>query len=115
MNGEKEEVIYLIGNPWYLKLGTTKNLNQRLRQLQRWPGELKILHSVPGGALLEKEIHRIARASGPYLGGTRGEWYPPHRKRDLLILMDSHTKKPQIQDTVIAACKWIVKTIKDVI
>lgn len=88
------DVIYLIGNDQYCKLGYTQNLTRRLKQLQRWPGEITVFHQIPGNPKMEQRLHQKARSCGPYCGGKAGEWYPIHRKSELIRMMNR--ENPQI-------------------
>jgi hypothetical protein len=67
-----------------LKLGFSTNVERRFRELQRWRGELVILEVVKGAIKEEGNIHKLLHSSGEYLGD---EWYPIHRKDEILRLM----------------------------
>lgn len=69
-----------------LKLGFTKNIKSRLKQLQRWNGELTIINIIEGSVYKEKEIHKILHATGEYFGD---EWYPTDRKNEILTILQN--------------------------
>ncbi|UQS94931.1 hypothetical protein Pam2_51 [Pseudanabaena phage Pam2] len=68
-----------------LKLGFTKNVKQRMSQLQRWERELTVLDVVEGTIYKEKEIHKILHATGEFYGD---EWYPINRKQEILQILN---------------------------
>ena len=73
-----------------LKLGFTKNIKQRISQLQRWENELSIVNVVEGSIYREKELHKILHATGEFFGD---EWYPITRKEEILnMLQDVYSR-----------------------
>jgi hypothetical protein len=85
-NYEDKGLIYLFeSNLGVLKLGFTKNVNQRLKGLQRWDGELSVIDVVKGTIRKEKNIHKILHATGDYYGE---EWYPISRKEEILQVLN---------------------------
>ena len=85
-NYEDKGLIYLFeSNLGVLKLGFTKNVNQRLKGLQRWDGELSVIDVVKGTIRGEKNIHKILHATGDYYGE---EWYPTSRKEEILQVLN---------------------------
>ncbi|QIW88451.1 hypothetical protein [Pseudanabaena phage PA-SR01] len=69
-----------------LKLGFTKNIRQRVSQLQRWENELTIVNVVEGSIYKEKELHKILHATGEFFGD---EWYPITRKEEIINMLQN--------------------------
>jgi hypothetical protein len=67
-----------------LKLGFTKNVRQRIGQLQRWDGELTIVDVIESTIYKEKEIHKILHTTGDFFGD---EWYPLSRKQEICNIL----------------------------
>ena len=78
--------IYLFEGSNVLKLGYTKNVLSRLKQLSRWQGELELVASVISTIDKEKSLHQTLHLTGDYFGD---EWYPLYRKNEILQLMDA--------------------------
>lgn len=72
-----------------LKLGFTKNVRQRMEQLQRWGGELTIVDVVEGTIYKEKEIHKILHSTGDFYGD---EWYPLSRKQEICDILSEFSQ-----------------------
>lgn len=102
-------VIYLVGNDQHCKLGYTQDLPKRLKQLQRWPGEIRIFHQIPGNPQMEQQLHQKARTSGLYCGGRSGEWYPIARRYELIRMMNM--ENPQLGDLAISLIGGWLKTL----
>jgi DNA-binding XRE family transcriptional regulator len=65
-------MIYLISHEYqFVKIGYTKNINKRLKQLQTSsPVKLEVLHLIDGNVTLEKELHLLFKDLR-----TSGEWF----------------------------------------
>lgn len=68
-----------------MKLGWTKNVQRRLKELQRWPGELEIIRTVEGTMAKELKIHKEL---GRMFKRLSKEWYPVEIESTALILME---------------------------
>jgi len=78
--------IYLFSNSQVLKLGYSTNPENRIKQLQRWEGELEVLNIVEGTLPQEKQLHSLLHQVGDSFGD---EWYPIYRENEILNLMNS--------------------------
>ena len=85
-NNSKIGYIYLFKAESALKLGHSINVEQRLKSLSRWDGELILLIKFKGSKQQERELHDYLRFQGDYLGN---EWYPICREKEILKLMQS--------------------------
>jgi len=72
------------GQPSSIKLGWTKNLRKRIKQISRWPGEIELLASVPGTIATEQKIHKELRMTGHRFSY---EWYSIELKDIAIDLM----------------------------
>jgi hypothetical protein len=79
-----EGFIYLFQAKDAVKLGFSTNVEQRLANLSRWPGELKVIATISGTVETEKTIHQKLQETGRYLGN---EWYPLNRKTEIRSLL----------------------------
>lgn len=73
LQGNKQQVLYVIGNPKHriAKIGITTNLPARLRTIQTGhPFRLEVLWSCPGGRRLESWLHEGLAARR-----LTGEWF----------------------------------------
>lgn len=77
--------IYLIEGHNCIKLGWTKDVQRRLKELSRWPGELKVLKTVTGTMAKELKIHKILGRGYRRLSK---EWYPVEIEEEAKLLMD---------------------------
>lgn len=88
--------IYLFASEQVLKLGFSTNPEKRIKDLQRWNGELEIIHTIKGTESKEKQLHKLLHQTGEYFGC---EWYPVYRKHEILNLMGFvNTSEKQIQE-----------------
>jgi len=78
--------IYLFSNSQVLKLGYSTNPENRIKQLQRWEGELEVLNIVEGTLPQEKQLHSLLHQVVDSFGD---EWYPIYRENEILNLMNS--------------------------
>lgn len=69
-----------------IKVGFAKDVESRLQTLQRWPGELELIIQIKGGINKEQKIHRCLHNTGESFGK---EWYPLHRKQEIIALVQS--------------------------
>jgi hypothetical protein len=81
--------IYLFEGGNALKLGFTANVQQRLKTLSRWDGELELILYRKGSITVEQNIHRHLHRTGDFLGD---EWYPLSRKFEIMQILDTSTK-----------------------
>lgn len=81
----KQGYIYLFEGNNILKLGYSVTVNQRLRNLSRWKGELELVKKIKGTITQEKSLHSLLHSTGDYCGD---EWYPIYRKHEIIQLMD---------------------------
>jgi hypothetical protein len=82
----KEGFIYLFEGSNVLKLGFTKDVHVRLKQLSRWDGELELIANKVGTISTEKSLHQKLHLTGESFGD---EWYPISRKNEILALIYS--------------------------
>jgi uncharacterized protein (DUF1015 family) len=62
------------------------NVEKRLKMLQRWEGEFKIITKRRSTITREKMLHRKLHKIGEYFGE---EWYPLYRKEEIIDLIVS--------------------------
>lgn len=72
--------IYLIQADDKLKVGFTRNVPKRIKELQRWAGEIHLVKSIKGTIYLEKKFHKFLQSQGEYFGD---EWYPDYRLEEI--------------------------------
>ena len=82
----KNGYIYLFEGSNVLKLGFTKDVHVRLKQLSRWDGELELIANKVGTISTEKSLHQKLHLTGEFFGD---EWYPISRKNEILALIYS--------------------------
>lgn len=73
-----------------LKVGFTKNIKNRLKQLQRWDGELTIVDVIQATIYKEKNLHKLLHATGDYFGD---EWYPINRKTEITTIIENMSER----------------------
>ena len=83
---KKSEYIYLLEGKDILKLGYSTNVGRRIKDLSRWEGEFKLVTTVKGDVQKEKYFHRLLHNTGEFSGE---EWYPLHRKQEILDLIQN--------------------------
>ena len=93
MNDRSKGYIYLLKSDDKIKIGFSKNVKKRVRQLSRWDGELELITVIKGTIHLEKKFHSFLRSQGEYFGD---EWYPQYRleeiKTHMMVLNDGSLK-----------------------
>jgi hypothetical protein len=67
-----------------VKLGFTNNIEKRLKNLQRWEGELSVICFIKSTLYKEKSLHKLLHSTGAFFGE---EWYPRRRKDEIVELL----------------------------
>lgn len=72
---EREDTIYIINSAHYIKIGFTRNIDQRIHALRTSsPLDVELVASFPGTKDDEKELHAMFNHIR-----VRGEWFHAHR------------------------------------
>lgn len=88
------------GNPIAIKVGWSKNVQKRIKQIERWKGEIKLLMAVPGTMAQEMRIHRDLGRTYPRLSK---EWYGLEARQlamSLVMLAAGNKDKSQTDDNL---------------
>jgi hypothetical protein len=51
-------VVYFVGKPGRVKIGTTTRLLRRMNQIAKLAGPVELIGTVPGGRVLERRLHQ---------------------------------------------------------
>ena len=79
-----KEYIYLLSNGHSIILGNSTDPENKVKQLQRWEGELEIITIIEGTQDKELDLHSILKETGSHFNC---EWYPAYRKHEILNLL----------------------------